>query len=112
MNGKQYHGKELNVCEFKKRDQRNHGEIRYTNIYACNLPTGIDEAKIRAEFSKFGTITSIKHDETKRHAFINFSEHDNAKAAKEALDGSSPFGGSEPISVQRHMTKQELIEER
>eukprot|EP00953_Heterococcus_sp_UTEX-ZZ885_P038938 19982-Heterococcus_DN1.PRE.2 len=86
--------KQVHVGHFVRRNDRA-GQADWTNIYVKNMPVEWDEDKLRAEFGKFGAITSVKvQSETpadgtgpKGFGFINFEEHEAAQAAVEEMNG-------------------------
>lgn len=74
LNGHEIGGKPLYVGRAQKRQERNadlkkkyerlkqerQGKYQGVNLYIKNLDDGIDDERLRSEFSQFGTITSAK----------------------------------------------------
>ena len=76
---------------FLRRSERADSS-KWTNVYVKNLPEAMDLEGLEQLFSEYGEITSKMlqtNDEgvSKGFGFINFAEHDNARAAVEALNG-------------------------
>lgn len=76
----------------KRERQAKIDEVRasYTNLYIKNLSSDVDEAEFRALFEPFGSITSavVQLDDegkSKGFGFVNYEQHEEAKAALEAL---------------------------
>jgi polyadenylate-binding protein len=91
VNGMQIGEKTVYVGEFVPRDGRAPTEItNYTNLYIKNFPEDWDEEKIKAEFEKFGTITSSEFKKDKKDrvfAFVNYETSEEAKAAVDEWHG-------------------------
>ena len=64
---------------------------RGCNVYVSNLPTGVDDAWLRGEFSRYGLITSAKvmqaYSKKRVYAFVQFTEESTAQAAVEGANG-------------------------
>eukprot|EP00612_Vaucheria_litorea_P004141 CAMPEP_0171461106 /NCGR_PEP_ID=MMETSP0945-20130129/5693_1 /TAXON_ID=109269 /ORGANISM="Vaucheria litorea, Strain CCMP2940" /LENGTH=707 /DNA_ID=CAMNT_0011987399 /DNA_START=173 /DNA_END=2296 /DNA_ORIENTATION=+ len=94
IDGMMIAGKQVHVGHFVRRNDRV-GQAEWTNIYVKNIPLAWDEQKLREEFGKFGTITSIKIQSessengivSKGFGFINFEEHTAADEAIKTMDG-------------------------
>lgn len=66
---------------------------KYTNLFIKNLGLDISEEHLREKFSEFGKIVSlvIMKDEnggSKGFGYVNFEDPDDARRAREALNGS------------------------
>jgi len=91
VNGMSIEGQVVYVGAFKKREARG-STNSWTNVFVKNLPTTMPEEELRTMFAEFGEITSMKlqpGDEegtSKGFGFINYSTHEEAKAAVEAMD--------------------------
>merc|ERR1712142_200954 len=104
--GMEIDGRKITVCRAQKRAERamelkNKFEAqkmerinRYqgVNLYIKNLEDGIDDEKLRSEFSTYGTITSAKvmKDErgnSKGFGFVCFSSPDEATKAVTEMNG-------------------------
>lgn len=90
----------------KERQQRFQG----VNLYIKNLEEEIDDAQLRDEFNKFGTITSAKvmRDEkgaTKGFGFVCFSSPEEATKAVTEMNGRIIV--SKPLYVALHQRKEE-----
>lgn len=82
--------KPVHVAKFLRRAERR-GAANWTNCFVKNVPVEWDEAKITEMFEPHGKITScfIKMDANGKSlgfGFINFEEHEAAKAACDALN--------------------------
>lgn len=90
VNGMRIGEKTVFVGPFVKREQREQGEKKFTNIYVKNLPAGMTEESLRTLLAAFGEITSciVQADNKGRmFGFCNFATFDQAAAAVEALHG-------------------------
>lgn len=116
MHGKEINGRSIFVNRAQKRHERNkmlhlrHEQLRNeraqkyhgANLYVKNLGDGIDEDRLRQEFSEFGTITSCKVMKTATNAsrgfgFVCFSTPDEATKAVMNLNGR--IIGHKPIYI-------------
>ncbi|CAG6021600.1 unnamed protein product [Menidia menidia] len=105
MNGKEINGKVIYVGRAQKRLERQ-GELkrkfdqikqdriqRYqgVNLYVKNLDDGIDDERLRKEFSPYGTITSAKvmtdGGQSKGFGFVCFSSPEEATKAVTEMNG-------------------------
>jgi polyadenylate-binding protein len=83
-NGHMIGGKPVYVGHFEKRTERTTGSSKFTNVYVKNIPAEWDEIKLKAEFSKFGKVTSValRHADDKHSGacfgFVNFESHEEA----------------------------------
>lgn len=106
MNGKDMNGSPIYVGRAQKKQEREKelkemfeklkrermSKFQGVNLYVKNLDEGIDDAKLREEFSVAGTITSAKvmHDEkgvSKGFGFVCFATPDEATKAVTELNG-------------------------
>ncbi|KAL4839485.1 hypothetical protein H8958_002680 [Nasalis larvatus] len=106
MNGKELNGKQIYVGRAQKKVKRQtelkrkfeqmkqDGITRYhgVNLYVKNLDDGIDDERLRKEFSPFGTITSAKG--ARPHPFQNMPSAIRPAAPR------PPFGTIRPASSQ------------
>ena len=81
------------VDYFKKKEERYQPGVGYTNLYVKNLEQNVTEETLRERFSEFGNITSlvISRDSdgiSKGFGFVNFEKPEDAKNAKESIDGT------------------------
>ena len=67
LNGKTFGDREFYVGRAMKKSERNASKrkerqqrFQGVNLYIKNLEKEIDDAQLREEFNKFGTITSVK----------------------------------------------------
>jgi len=106
MNGKDINGSPIYVGRAQKKQEREKelkemfeklkrermSKFQGVNLYVKNLDEGIDDAKLREEFSVAGTITSAKvmHDDkggSKGFGFVCFATPDEATKAVTELNG-------------------------
>jgi polyadenylate-binding protein len=92
LNGKELNGKIVTVTKFLPRRERDNTYSKFTNIYMNNLDGSVDEPTLRAEFSPFGTVTSIyvsplQSDLNTKYAFVNYENPEDANHAVEAMNG-------------------------
>lgn len=122
INGMIIAGKQVHVGHFVRRDNRA-GQADWTNLYVKGLPDLWDDAKLRAEFEKYGPVTSCKvqvqegeeakekgnEGKSRGFGFVNFEEHESAVKAIEALNGTeNPDGeGTSTLYVARAQKKSE-----
>ncbi|KAM7266477.1 hypothetical protein ACFE04_004374 [Oxalis oulophora] len=71
------------------------------NLWVGNLSTDATESDLTDLFSKHGAIDSVTAYSTRNYAFVFFKHLDNAKAAKEALQGAMLRGSSIKIEFTR-----------
>ncbi|AOW01002.1 hypothetical protein B0I75DRAFT_118143 [Yarrowia lipolytica] len=88
------------------RDPKTH----FTNLFVRGLSRETTEEALRAEFERFGAVTSLllpldESHRAKGFGFVNFEEHRDAVAAVAALDGAELCGAR--ISVSRAQSKVE-----
>lgn len=116
MNNKEFGGKHITVCPAQKKSVRE-AELRNkfemlrnermqkyqgNNLYVKNLSDDIDDDRLRAEFTQFGTITSCKimRDEkgySRGFGFVCFTQPEEATKAVTELNGR--MIGQKPIYV-------------
>ncbi|TKR65427.1 hypothetical protein L596_025832 [Steinernema carpocapsae] len=87
-------GKEINVEKFLSTSDYNKN-----NLFVKDLPRNITDEELRAIFSEFGQITSCTVTQHRGFGYVAFDTHEEAKAAVEKINGSTPFPHSGPISV-------------
>ncbi|XVF19810.1 hypothetical protein REPUB_Repub11eG0142900 [Reevesia pubescens] len=110
LNGQDIEGKEIYVGHFKKKEERFQADVGYTNLYVKNLDQNVTEETLDNKFSGFGNIISlvISRDSdgiSKGFGFVNFEKPEDAKKAKESLDGTQL--GSKVLYVARAQKKEE-----
>jgi polyadenylate-binding protein len=122
-------GQKIEVKAFKSKKERQGGSaaLRFTNVYAKNLPESSTVESVREMFAAFGEITSVNapmkeaDDEgktpSKGFAFINFASPDEASAAVDALnekeiDGKVLFVGRAQKKEEREKELREKFEQR
>ncbi|KAL3327686.1 hypothetical protein AABB24_035385 [Solanum stoloniferum] len=124
LNGSAVGGKEMYVGKFVKKSDRilPSPDEKYTNLFIKNLGLDISEEHLRGKFSEFGKIISlvITKDEngcSKGFGYVNFENPDDARRAREAMNGSKL--GCKILYVARAQKKTEgeqilrrLFEER
>uniref|UniRef100_A0A7S2SSK9 Polyadenylate-binding protein n=1 Tax=Rhizochromulina marina TaxID=1034831 RepID=A0A7S2SSK9_9STRA len=129
-------GQQVEVVPYQRRERRP-GVMDWTNLYVKNIPLDLSEAQLTEMFSEFGEVTSLKimsvtegdvaRDQakptprgltvgaSKGFGFVNFAEHEAAKAAADSLNGkvldeaAAAAEGGEPkqLYVGRAMKKDE-----
>lgn len=106
MNGKEIDGNKITCCRAQKKAERamelknkfeaqkieRISKYQGVNLYIKNLEDGIDDEKLRTEFSQFGTITSAKvmkddKGNSKGFGFVCFSSPDEATKAVTEMNG-------------------------
>jgi len=114
VNGMQIGEKTVEVTAFEKRGDRVRPEVtNFTNVYCKTMPAEWDEEKIKEEFGKFGTITSmcIREDKKGRKmAFVNFETTESAQAAVAELHGKE-VRSEEQIAKLKEELKEEFKED-
>jgi len=82
VNGMQIGEQTVEVTAFVKKDEREpEDKTNYTNLYVKCMPKDWDDAKLNAEFGKFGSITSSRFtsdDKGRNFAFVNFETSEAA----------------------------------
>jgi len=106
IDGKEIEGNKITACRAQKKAERvmelksrfeaqkNERISKYqgVNLYIKNLEDGIDDERLRTEFSQFGTITSAKvmkddKGNSKGFGFVCFSSPDEATKAVTEMNG-------------------------
>ncbi|KAK1784200.1 hypothetical protein P4O66_020687 [Electrophorus voltai] len=123
INGKELNGKQLYVTRAQKKGERQtelkrkfeqmkqDGMTHYQgdNLYVKNLDDGLDDARLRKEFSPFGTITSAKvmmeGGRSKGFGFVCFSSPEEAATAMTEMNGR--VVGTKPLYVALAQRKEE-----
>jgi len=104
--GMEIEGRKITVCRAQKRAERNMelknkfeaqkmeriNRYQGVNLYIKNLEDGIDDERLRSEFSTYGTITSAKvmkddRSNSKGFGFVCFSSPDEATKAVTEMNG-------------------------
>lgn len=76
------------------------GEQTLKRVFVGNLAEGVTKADVDAEFSKFGTVTSIwMAVQPSGFAFVDYETRAEAEKACSALNGTEMFG-SKSVSVK------------
>jgi len=81
----------------KERQAQEDASPKWTNIFVKNLSKAVDDVKLNAMFSKYGSITSailMKDDNggSKGFGFINFLNHHEAQASIEEMNSKDIDG--------------------
>ncbi|MBN3308458.1 PABP1 protein, partial [Amia calva] len=123
MNGKEVNGKQIYVGRAQKKVERQtelkrkfeqmkqDRMTRYqgVNLYVKNLDDGIDDERLRKEFSPFGTITSAKvmmeGGRSKGFGFVCFSSPEEATKAVTEMNGR--IVATKPLYVALAQRKEE-----
>ncbi|KAK1797507.1 hypothetical protein P4O66_000800 [Electrophorus voltai] len=123
INGKELNGKKVYVGYAQKKGERQTGLKRKfeqmkqdgmthyqgDNLYVKNLDDGLDDARLRKEFSPFGTITSAKvmmeGGRSKGFGFVCFSSPEEAATAMTEMNGR--VVGTKPLYVALAQRKEE-----
>lgn len=64
----------------------------HTNVYATNLPDGMDDASFRLLFEAYGSIASVKLVSDRKYGFVKFNQVQEAQLAIDALNGAQYAG--------------------
>merc|ERR1739846_172661 len=77
---------------FEKKKNERQSRYQGVNLYVENLDDSVDDARLRQEFSQFGTITSAKimcddKDNSKGFGFVCFSSPEEATKAVTEMNG-------------------------
>jgi len=67
------------------------------NLWVGNVSANVTEDMLREEFSKYGTVISIRVLHPKNCAFVNYNSEDEATAARNALQGK--MLGDRPLRI-------------
>ncbi|XP_073728745.1 polyadenylate-binding protein 1A isoform X2 [Misgurnus anguillicaudatus] len=123
MNGKEMNGKQVYVGRAQKKGERQtelkrkfeqmkqDRMTRYqgVNLYVKNLDDGLDDERLRKEFSPFGTITSAKvmmeGGRSKGFGFVCFSSPEEATKAVTEMNGR--IVATKPLYVALAQRKEE-----
>lgn len=114
-NGMQLGDKTVFVGPFAKQTERPTSEKPFTNIYVKHLPASWDDERLRAEFTPFGEVTSVAlctDSKSRRFAFVNFKQFDEAKEAVTALHGKDVRTEEEKAAVLTEEQQAELEAEK
>lgn len=81
--------------------------IKGANLYISGLPKSLTQQELELVFAPFGTIITSRilqnagnDAQTKGVGFIRYDTRDEAKRAIQAVNGTTPKGCTEPISVK------------
>uniref|UniRef100_A0A3P8XF63 Polyadenylate-binding protein n=1 Tax=Esox lucius TaxID=8010 RepID=A0A3P8XF63_ESOLU len=123
MNGKEFNGRQVYVGRAQKKGERQtelkrkfeqmkqDRMTRYqgVNLYVKNLDDGLDDERLRKEFSPFGTITSAKvmmeGGRSKGFGFVCFSSPEEATKAVTEMNGR--IVATKPLYVALAQRKEE-----
>lgn len=112
VNGMLLNGKKVFVGFFVPQKERGpSGESDdFTNVFVKNLDTAVTDEQLSDMFGKFGLVKSctVMRDgegASKGFGFISFEEHEEARAAVDALNGTDVNG--KPLWAGRAMKKKE-----
>lgn len=92
VNGMLLNGKQVYVGPFQKRNERDTGSTKFTNVYVKNLADSVTDEMLTEKFGEHGKVTSavVMKDadgKSKGFGFVNFEDPDAAAKAVEALEG-------------------------
>lgn len=92
VNGKELVGQQVFVGPFKRREDRDTGVDKFTNLYVKNLDESVTDETLQEVFGAIGTLSSavvMKDDEgkSKGFGFVNYEKSEDAHAAVEKLNG-------------------------
>ena len=111
---------EVSVTPFLRHQDRA-GQPEWTNLYAKQFPTTLDDAQLKAIFEPYGTVASVyiqKDPEGKSRGFgfVNFNDHESAEKALQDLANKSIEDPTAPgttfeLYVSRGQKKSERMRE-
>jgi polyadenylate-binding protein len=109
-------GKEVFVGPFIPKKERSKSEDKFTNVFVKNLDESVNEEKLRELFGKYGTITSAyvsysPEKKSKCFGFVNFENHEQALAAIEGLNQTTPIEGGKQVFVGKAQKKSDRVAE-
>lgn len=124
VNGKLLNGKKCFVGTFQAKKERSaeqsENEPKWTNIYVKHLDKSVDDDKLKAMFTPFGTVTSAvimrgEDGESKGFGFINFETNEAAKKAVEEmndkeLDGKQIYVGRAQKKSERERELKDMFQ--
>ena len=108
MDGIEWKGRNIEVAEFKRPEEREDKKELKNNLYCKNFPSNYEESDLRKLFSRFGEITSMlvkPNAEGKKQAFICFQTGEQANEAIEELNGKRLEGSDNDLVVTELLTK-------
>ncbi|KAK1270485.1 Flowering time control protein FPA [Acorus gramineus] len=76
-------------------------DLPSVNLWVGNLGSDTTESDLMGIFAKYGALESVSTYTLRNYAFVNFKHLDDAKAAKEALQGAYVRGSSVKIQYAR-----------
>jgi polyadenylate-binding protein len=107
--------KKVEVVPYKPRSERDGAtELQFTNVFVKNFPVGVEDSALEKMCEEFGEILSIaipkNPDGTKKgFLFCNYSQHEEAAKAIEALNGKDLDG--QALVATQHKTKNQRKQE-
>lgn len=92
VNGKELVGQQVFVGPFKRREDRDTGVDKFTNLYVKNLDESVTDSILQEVFGEIGPLNSaivMKDDEgkSKGFGFVNYEKSEDAHTAVEKLNG-------------------------
>lgn len=92
VNGKELVGQQVFVGPFKRREDRDTGVDKFTNLYVKNLDESVTDSILQELFGEIGPLNSaivMKDDEgkSKGFGFVNYEKSEDAHTAVEKLNG-------------------------
>ncbi|KAK4536816.1 hypothetical protein CDCA_CDCA09G2841 [Cyanidium caldarium] len=124
LNGMQLQGRELYVGRSQKKSEREamlrsqkeqerverQQKLADTNLFVKNLSDDVDEDRLREEFSRFGTITSLRimrdeRGQSRGFGFVAFSQPD--EAIKAVTEMNLRIVGQKPVYVAPAQRKEQ-----
>jgi len=123
LNGKEINGKTIYVGRAQKKAERQHelkrkfeqiklermNRYQGVNLYVKNLDDGLDDERLRREFSQFGTITSarvmMEDGRSRGFGFVCFSSPEEATKAVTEMNGR--IVASKPLYVALAQRKED-----
>ncbi|KAL3159783.1 hypothetical protein ABBQ38_010189 [Trebouxia sp. C0009 RCD-2024] len=92
VNGKELVGQQVYVGPFKRREDRDTGVDKFTNLYVKNLDESVTDDTLQEVFGEIGTLSSaivMKDEEgkSKGFGFVNYEKSEDAHTAVEKLNG-------------------------
>lgn len=112
VNGMLMAGRQVYVGPFVRRQDRETGEVKFSNIYVKNLSDSCSEDDLRDKFAPFGEITSIvimrdAGGASKGFGFVNFEDPEAAKTAVEELNGYTHDGKAWVVNKAQRKSERE-----
>jgi ELAV/HuD family splicing factor len=101
LNGLQLQNKKIKVAY-----SRNGDKVKGANLYIKGLPASVTQDMLQEMFTKFGTIiqarviTDQTTGQSKGVGFVLFDTRDQAESAMAEMDGATPPGCTQPLTVK------------